>query len=487
MKRYDWLDIGEPDDYFKLEDFLDFEFAPKNVAKQLQEQIREEVKFILIEHDYVDKDYRSTFYNFYAKMGRQYSRDCVRLHFFAGGVNFDAELMRMTCPDGRLDDHYFGYIVLRPTINSTLGRSVLSPKIRDGVQGRAITSCHHVHLLGYKLSVWGFPSMAQHADISVCAHVSCWAILRHFSERYPQHKEYLLHEITTLAKSFDPGGIIPSLGLDVFEAERIFQAAGCYPLVVTKDPCQEAQFYMQLLAYLESGFPLFVAMKSIAHAVVVTGFAWRTVPMASSSNGDDHVWSQVESLLVVDDNLLPYGNIELQSRTTNENYSVEDFDAFIVPLPEKIYYAADAIGPLSAQVLYEMHQSLLGLTSENDVLRRYFISTISSLRNYARLNSSQLGEILVGLIMQLKTARFIWVVEYATRDQWERGHISSRSIVDATASPNDRQPVWLSHNDQSAIVFDRESAQAQAIAVDLNRPQYTPLARIERNLRPVGN
>ena len=44
---------------------------------------------MLVEHGYIDKDYRSTFYNFYAKMGRQYRPDCVRLHFFDSTVSYD--------------------------------------------------------------------------------------------------------------------------------------------------------------------------------------------------------------------------------------------------------------------------------------------------------------------------------------------------------------------------------------------------------------
>ena len=42
--------------------------------------------------------------------------------------------------------------------------------------------------------------------------------------------------------------------------------------------------------------------------------------------------------------------------------------------------------------------------------------------------------------MHLKTAQFIWVVEYATIDQWNLGHIAVREIVDATASPGDILP-----------------------------------------------
>jgi len=87
--------------------------------------------------------------------------------------------------------------------------------------------------------------------------------------------------------------------------------------------------------------------------------------------------------------------------------------------------------------------------------------------------------------MRLKTAQFIWVVEYASEEQWAQGHIAARAIVDATASPRDPLPAWLAHGDQQAIVFDRSTARPDASVVALNRPENTPLGRMEQNLRPV--
>ena len=262
---------------------------------------RTAAKGVLIERGYVDKDYRSTFYNFYAKKGRHYRSDCVRLHFFNGAVRYDEARTNIVCNDWRLQDHYFGYIVLRPTIVATLGRSVLSPDIRLGATGRAIQSVHYVNLLGHRLPVWGFPSMAQHVDIAVCAHVSCWVILRYYSETFAHHREYLVHDITKLAAPFDPGGLVPSLGFNVSGAERVFQAAGCFPVLVGKrKSASEAAFFSQLLAYLESGFPLFVAMPGEKHAVVIVGYSWRQSPSPPGPSSS-HVWPQVETLLAVDD------------------------------------------------------------------------------------------------------------------------------------------------------------------------------------------
>ena len=221
LSSYNFLKIRRSNDYMKLTGLIDLDFGPEEIGKQLQSQITDAVKSVLIEHDYVDKDYRSTFYNFYSKKGRSYRDDCVRIHFFDDCVEFDELSSNLTCSVGQLSDHYFGYIVLRPTIVVTLGRSILSPDIRIGARGMAIQSHHRVHLLGHTLSVWGFPSMAQHTDISVCAHVSCWAILRHYSERYSSHPEVLLHDVTMLASPFDPGGLTPSYGLKIYEAEPL--------------------------------------------------------------------------------------------------------------------------------------------------------------------------------------------------------------------------------------------------------------------------
>ena len=283
MASYDWIDLEDGQGYDQLLNVLDPEFDPRGIAASLKSQVTDAAKGVLVEHGYVDKDYRSTFYNFYAKKGRHYRSDCVRLHFFNGAVWHDEERTDIACNDGRPQDHYFGYIVLRPTIVATLGRSVLSPNIRLGASGRAIQSVHFVNLLGHRLPIWGFPSMAQHVDIAVCAHVSCWAILRYYSETFAHHREYLVHDITKLAAPFDPGGLVPSLGFNVLGAERVFQAAGCFPVLVGKrNSSSEAAFFSQLLAYLESGFPLFVAMPGEKHAVVIVGYSWRQSAAAPS-------------------------------------------------------------------------------------------------------------------------------------------------------------------------------------------------------------
>ena len=125
---FTWLEIHSSEDYDKLIDILEVEYGPKNIAADLKTNISGEVGAVLVEHDYIDKDYRSTFYNYYAKMGRPYRGDCVRIHFFDREVDYIDSPLDLKGPDDWLNYRYFGFIVLRPTIEHTLGRSVLSPR-----------------------------------------------------------------------------------------------------------------------------------------------------------------------------------------------------------------------------------------------------------------------------------------------------------------------------------------------------------------------
>ena len=164
-------------------------------------------------------------------------------------------------------------------------------------------------------------------------------------------------------------------------------------------------------------------------------------------------------------------------------YTADSFDAFIVALPDKIYYPADAVDRLSRRIA----RSLASWNNSEECfkLRRYFITTVSELRHHAREYRSNLGDNLVGLLMRLNATQFVWVVEYSSHEQWEKGQVHARAIVDATASPRDPVPMWLLHDHSTALVFDRSSAENKIETMCLNRSGSMPLPRIELNLRPV--
>jgi hypothetical protein len=483
---YTWLSLKSSADLAQLEKQLSPEYGPERVAKKLAGSISGAVKGVLIERNYVDKDYRSTYYHFYAKKGQHYRADCVRLHFFDSTVTFDDSALKLACPDGlgRLSDHYFGFMVLRPTGIATIGRSVLSPDVRNGACRYIITAHHKVHLLGYKLLIQGFPSMDQHIDISVCAHAACWSILRHYSERYNVYREFLTHDITLMAHQFDPGGLIPSKGLEVSHAERVLQEAGTFPIHVTRDmKASDPAFYRQLSAYVESGFPLFAAMHKHGHAVAVVGYEWRT-PLNTRVPGMRYAWDEVQTLALVDDNHLPYLPVPVKGGTP---YSGEDIDAFIVALPEKVFYPADAVDRL-APTLFKLG-AVVGLPPQDETIIRYFITTGSALRHFVRTKESEFDPKLVATIMTLPFAQFVWIVEFATEAQWAVGQVAARAVIDATASLREVMPLWLMHSRTQAVVFNRLTVsldlQAGIRGLQLADMGHSGFTRMDQNLRPT--
>jgi hypothetical protein len=484
---YTWLSLKSSADLAQLESCISQEYGPKRAAEKLAGGISDAVKGVLIERNYVDKDYRSTYYHFYAKKGQHYLPNCVRLHFFDQTVAFDESALKLTCPEGpeHLNDHYYGYMVLRPTGIATIGRTVLSPDVRSGASRYIITANHKVHVLGYRLMIEGFPSMDQHVDISVCAHVACWSILRHYSERYNSYREFLTHDITLMAHQFDPGGLIPSKGLEVSHAERVFQVAGTYPVHVTRDTkkASDPSFYRQLSAYVESGFPLFAAMHKHGHAVAVVGYERRT-PVNTQVPGMRYAWDEVQTLAFVDDNNLPYLPVPV---TGGAPYSAEDIDAFIVALPEKVFYPADAVDRL-APTLFKLG-GVLDLPPGNQTIIRYFITTGSALRHFVRERESEFDPKLVATIMTLPFAQFVWIVEFATELQWAVGQIAARAVIDATASLREVMPLWLMHSRTHALVFNRLTVsldlQSGIRGLKLADMGHTGFTRMDQNLRPT--
>ena len=97
-----------------------------------------------------------------------------------------------------------------------------------------------------------------------------------------------------------------------------------------------------------------------------------------------------------------------------------------------------------------------------------------------------MGEELVNLFMHIRTAQFVWVIEYVSEQKWAREHIAARAVIDASASPTDEHPMWLCHYHELAVVSDRSSGKPGGKEVELDRLGCTPLGRMEDNLRPVN-
>ena len=70
----------------------------------------------------------------------------------------------------------------------------------------------------------------------------------------------------------------------------------------------------------------------------------------------------------------------------------------------------------------------------------------------------------------------------------DRGQVSVRAILDATASVREPFPFWLIHNRSHALVFNRQTVGDDVSGMrilDLAGMEHTAFSRMEQNLRPV--
>ncbi len=467
---YDWLSIDAPEDFGDLGDYVEEEYSPDDVADKLEECLSASVKGVLIEHDYVDKDYRSTYYNFYAKKGQRFSSYCVRLHFFGEGVRLTDDLRLEFARDPK--QSYFGFMVLRPTPVASIGRTILSVEAVDGFHGALITSEHVVHLLGERLSIEGFPYMEQHTDISVCAHAACWSILRHFSSRYRQYSEFLIHDISQMASPHDPGGLLPSRGLRIDEACRVFSSAGLFPDVYNREGFPDGKFYRLLMAYVDSGIPIFAVMTEKTHAFTIIGHGAAEVKdLDPNIPGPHYWWDAINSYLVVDDNFMPYRRVgSLDSET---DYEVNDIDAFVVPLPDKIFLPAEATEQFARNVL---NATPLGLDLKHikTPVIRYFLTTSARFRHFVKDCASLVPQNLYRALLGMALPQFLWVVQLGDIASVQGGKFDVLALIDATASERDEWPYFFMHDQKTGVFWDRAYNDSREISFDRKLEYWLP-------------
>jgi hypothetical protein len=223
-------------------------------------------------------------------------------------------------------------------------------------------------------------------------------------------------------------------------------------------------------------------MHGKAHAVAIVGYKWKA-PTTTRPVGLRYAWDEIESLVVVDDNDLPYLSIPAVP-DGKARYSAQDFDAFIAPLPEKIYYSAEAVDQF-APALFQLGP-IDGLPNKDEAIIRYFVTTASAFRKFVRETESQYDPKLFRAIMKMRFAQFIWIVEIATRDQWDTGNVAARAVLDATASVLEVMPVWLLHSQSEALLFARRTVpNDKPGAWHLTPMGRTGFSRMGQNLRPI--
>lgn len=149
--------------------------------KYLDEYLKKiEVRTVIIEHEYVDRNFIDDYCGYYARSFRDYPKKCVRLLLFSSVFDDDYLKAAVSAKDNErrdsISNSFLGYIVLRPIPGAHLGKVCIATYPNEAGKLRTFPLCkpYHAHFMGMTLTVDSVAFQEQDNVISACATSALW-------------------------------------------------------------------------------------------------------------------------------------------------------------------------------------------------------------------------------------------------------------------------------------------------------------------------
>ncbi|MFP5326265.1 MAG: hypothetical protein ACLGHT_02145 [Acidimicrobiia bacterium] len=412
----------------------------------------------VIEHRYVDPDYRSEHSRFYSITFRRYPSVAHRVHFFSAPPPIEWKDTGRSLDFRSLAEAYLGFAVLRPLAGARVGRVALAPPIDLGDDITCLTR-DHVNVFGEPMSVRAAPFMAQDAQLGVCAHMALWVVAYHHHLAFGRDRRTSGDIADRIPSDLGLGRPAPSSGLTVDQL-----AAGCrslgLPALVYK--CREPTTDLPkgetipriVCRYLNSGMPVVVAAGG-HHAFTLVGYR-RVDPQTA----DERI-----HFLRQDDEVGPYQVIEDFAHDVHGRW-----EWLIVPLPQKVFLPGEVAESLGQEQLLETARTSGGDAAafaaavDAEPHEISFRSTVVRSNRFKETLAARGFDHDVGVLYRrMPMPRWIWVVEAIRKEQ--RAHrepaVIAEAVIDATDHSRDphvltwRVPgaVWAWRPDEDEIRF----------------------------------
>jgi hypothetical protein len=464
-----------------LQELLVEEFSyPQLIGKGLSSDVKYHFDnlldslYVFAESNYIDRVYRDSYYHYYSSKKNSYNRFCIRLSLFDGFISVNDFSDNIA----ELKKKYRGFIILRPTEPSIIGRSVISPKC---LKDRNFISCFTAFnstINGVKFTVEGFPHSSQDAETISCAETTLWAIMEYFGHRNAEYSPILPSKIIASLHTTTFERQLPTEGLDVNRMSLVLREAGFGSKIYSRENYKR-DFYQLISTYISSGIPVLCAIDNhrtegtIGHAILCIGHRSRTnvqieqIPslfidnddirqLATEKNIVIYDWSQAEmDFIFMDDNFPAYQARPLSKPALGYNSAWKDCEIthVIVPLHTKIYLEAFLARGFVFKFLLMGPVPLLDNTN---LLIRFFLTSSRTFKEKITLNRS-LHPDLKDFILEYVMPQYVWIAELTDKDliRQERPKASGIIILDATEANIDfNKPLILAAYQRKVIVFD---------------------------------
>ncbi|MEX2596395.1 MAG: hypothetical protein WEC59_05630 [Salibacteraceae bacterium] len=476
------------------------EFA-SDAAEIVQRRVRPHIdrlttcQTVLVEYPYVDKVYRNSYYRYYSSKNNEYHRDCIRISLFRDELQPDK--FRGQEAESIVPSNYLGFIILRPTNPSVVGRSAISPSAL-GVNLDLCLAPIAASAEGLKVSVNSFPHSSQDTETIKCAETTIWSLLEYYSARYQEYQPVLPSDIIQALSASTAERQLPSAGLNITQIAFALKSFGFAPRVYA-DGEDSFGFPLSTSIYLESGIPLVAGLlnsnRTIGHAILIIGREQVDVNKIDSLKprltNDLSIDSELQSVsfeyfdyhqlnrkyVVNDDNFPAYQSIEFDrpciDYPTSEWKSCQ-ISHIATPLYHKMYLEANA-----ARMYFESFL-FLGLRIQEktkSIMTRIFMASTRSYKHYLAVESGMQDPIR-NVLMAIEMPKFIWICELGSKDLFKNRKVEGFVIIDATETIVEKQAPILAVSYNGAFSFKPEKRDIQTFDISLR-----PFSMYTQNLK----
>jgi len=390
----------------------------------------------LLEHPYVDKTYRDTYYNYFASKRDDYPRNTIRISFFDSAIKEDD--FRKSEFIQALDEKYLGFLIIRPTFPFVIGRNVIAPKAFKDSDFLSCKVNYSATANGVKLTVSGFPHSSQDQETITCAETTVWSILEYFGNRYSEYRPTLPSQVNQVLSKFSFERLVPSKGLTAGQISYALREFGFGVKIYSKSAYKD-DFLRLLRVYVESGVPVVGVLQNaeIGHALNIIGRTRITQNAIDSlsihktfgNNVNVYDFADIDiDYVFIDDNFPPYRNAKLENPASNygTRWNGCQITNFIVPLYPKIYMEAGEARKTALSLIEN-----LGLITNKDILIKTFLASSRSFKNSIALNDSLEAD-AKELLLSISMPKFIWVMEISDKRLIMSGLATGMVVLDAT-------------------------------------------------------
>lgn len=435
--------------------------------------------YFLIEHPYIDKVYRDSFYTYYSSKLYPYKRDCIRVSIF--NFNIGEEDFRSNRGKGKLQRGFLGFFVIRPITPNSWGRSAISPK---ALKSNNFVICQTkvcAAVNGVKMLVNAFPHSSQDRETITCAETTLWALMEYFGNKYPEYQPALPSKIHKVLSGKKAERQVPSLGLLPTDISFVLKEFGFGSRIYSEEQFRD-DFKSILAIYVESGIPVVVLIEDgpVKHAALCVGRETfdhkqlRTAPRETVKFEDDSVInyklnSKIDRKFVfVDDNLPAY---QLSSLFTPcSNYSVPrwkncQISHLVVPLHSKVYLEAFE----AKKFILEYAANFLSekVLQDQATFFRIFLASSRSFKD-ALVEDEIIDKVTKEFILDTPMPKFIWVAELSDENLVRKKLARGLILLDATeANLQNNKPLLLSAFEKDFQTWDERSGVLTKILIDL--------------------